>query len=473
MSLVLYNTLTRRKEPFAPAAPSKVRMYNCGPTVYSQAHIGNFRSFLMADTLRRWLEVSGYEVEQVMNLTDVGHLREEDEQDAGVDRMEVAARREKLDPWEIADKYIALFFRDLDALGIQRAHHYPRATEYIAEQIAMAEALVANGHAYVVDGEVSFSVESFPTYGQLSGNTPDELLAGARIDVNEDKRDPRDFALWKRDAKHIMQWDSPWGRGFPGWHLECSAMARSLLGDTLDIHTGGEDNIFPHHECEIAQSQSTTGQPFVKHWMHARFLQVDGGKMSKTLGNLYTVDELEAKGHPPVAVRYLLTRVHYRQVMNFTFDGLEQAAAAVRRLRLFASELDDLADGAAPGTPPRWVTEAGERFDAGMNDDLNASAALEGVFHLVNESHRLGPRGADAAAARVALDRFDRVLGVLAHEDGSVDDEIEQLIVERAAARDNKDWATADRIRDQLAEMGVELLDGKDGVKWRRTGVGS
>ena len=471
MPLVLHNTLTRKKEPFVPVVPGKVRMYNCGPTVYSPAHIGNFRSFLFADVLRRWLEVSGYQVAQVMNITDVGHLRDDAEE--GEDKLDAAARKERLDPLAIADKYAELFLSDLDKLGIQRAQHYPRATQYIPHMIAIIERLIAGGHAYVVGSDVYYSVATFPAYGKLSGNTGEDLVAGARVEVREAKRDPRDFALWKSDSHHLMQWDSPWGRGFPGWHIECSAMSRALLGEgTLDIHTGGEDNIFPHHECEIAQSEGAFAQPFVRYWMHARFLQVDGGKMSKSLGNLYTVGQLEELGHPPIAVRFALIRSHYRQVLNFTLDGLRQSAADVRRLRLFAAELQDSsARGSPTAEPPSWVREASAKFDAGMNDDLNLSAALDGVFSLLNDANRVKARGDDAAAALAALRRMDRVLGLLEQAPASVDAEVEALIAARNAARAARDFSTADSLRAKLAKMGVELLDGKDGVKWRRTGV--
>jgi cysteinyl-tRNA synthetase len=476
MSLVVYNTFSRRKEPFVPVRPPQVRMYNCGPTVYAQAHIGNFRAFLFADLLRRWLELHGLAVAQVMNITDVGHARDDDP-DAGEDKMDAAAQRERLDPWQIAEKYTELFFRDLDALGIVRADHYPRATQHIPQMIELIERLIETGHAYRVDGNVYFDVATFPRYGLLSGNTGDELLAGARIEVNEEKRDPRDFALWKTDPHHIMQWDSPFGRGFPGWHIECSAMSRALLGEgTLDIHTGGEDNVFPHHECEIAQSEGAFDVPFVKYWLHTRFLQVDGGKMSKSLGNLYTLDDLQQRGFPPVALRWLLLRGHYRQVLNFTWEGLEQSAAAVRRLRLFAAEMAEAAGEHAAGDTlpedaPDWVTGAWARFEQGLDDDFNTSGALDGTFSLLNEAHRAKAAGAEAAAALSALRRMDRVLGVLEEQPQMLDAEVEALIEQRNAARAAKDWGTADAIREQLAAQGIELLDGKEGVRWRRTGV--
>jgi len=476
MALVLHDTLQRRKVPFAPREPGRVRMYNCGPTVYSHAHIGNFRAFLFADILRRWLELSGYEVHQVMNITDVGHLR--DDADEGEDRMEIAAAREKLDPWRIAAKYTGIFMADVDRLRIQRAHEYPRATDYVPRMIEFIQGLIANGHAYRVEsGDVYYAVDTFPDYGRLSGNTGDDLIAGARVETRADKRDPRDFALWKTDPHHLMQWDSPFGRGFPGWHIECSTMSRALLGDELDIHTGGEDNVFPHHECEIAQSEGLTGRRFVRHWLHTRFLQVDGTKMSKSLGNLYTVTDLEERGHPPVAVRFALIRGHYRQVLNFTMEGLEQAAADVRRMRLFVDDMREAAGGARPGRPPGWLTEGVRRFEHAMDDDLNVSGALGGVFSLMNEARRAQAVGAEAACAVAAMERFDRVLGVLAPEGETEEDpafaaEIDALIEQRAAARAARDWATADRIRDELEERGIEVVDtGDGGVKWRRLGV--
>jgi len=472
VSFHLHDTLRRKKVRFEVLDPGKARLYHCGPTVYSEAHIGNFRTFLFTDVLRRWLELSGYQVTQVMNITDVGHLRDDDPE-AGADKMEEAARKEKLDPWRIAEKYTALFMADIDRLGMQRAHHYPRATTYVPQMLAQIERLVQRGHAYRAGGAVYYDVTSFPAYGQLSGNRGDDLIAGARVAVLEEKRDARDFALWKSDPHHLMQWDSPYGRGFPGWHIECSAMSQSLLGETLDIHTGGEDNIFPHHECEIAQAEGATGKPFARHWMHSRHLLVDGGKMSKSIGNLYTVGQLEQMGHPPVAVRLALLRSHYRQVLNFTLDGLREAAAMVRRVRLFADAMRAAADGAEPGPPPDWLLAAGRRFEQSLDDDLNTSGALDGLFTLLNEAHRASAKGPVAAAALATLQRFDRVFGLLevqGAQHDEMDAEVDDLIRRRTAARAAKDWGAADAIRDRLAALGIELFDGKDGkVHWRRT----
>ncbi|MFT7461999.1 MAG: cysteinyl-tRNA synthetase [Pseudohongiellaceae bacterium] len=472
MSFQLHDTLLRHKVPLTTAEPGKVRIYNCGPTVYGQAHIGNFRAFVFADMLRRWLEIAGYEVTQVMNITDVGHMRDEDPEH-GEDKMEAAALKEQLDPWKIAEKYTDLFLADVDLLRIQRAHQYPRATAFIPQMITQIEQLLERGHAYEAGGNIYFDVNSFEDYGLLSGNTGDDLIPGARVGVLNEKRDPRDFALWKRDKHHIMQWDSPFGRGFPGWHIECSAMGQHLLGETLDIHTGGEDNIFPHHECEIAQGQSATGKTFSRHWMHTRFLQVEGRKMSKSLGNLYTVEQLGEMGHSPVAVRFALLRAQYRQVINFTFDGLKEAANNVRRLRLFAEELEQRAAGSAAQDVPEWVAQCVARFDDSMNDDLNVSGALDGVFTLVHEGHRRQPEGAEAAAALVALRRFDRLLDVLRVDteasDGTEDQAIEELVQRRNQARADKNWAAADALRSELAALGVEMFDGKDGkASWRR-----
>jgi cysteinyl-tRNA synthetase len=477
MSFHLHDTMLGKKVALSTAEPGKVRIYNCGPTVYGAAHIGNFRSFLFADVLRRWLELAGYEVTQVMNITDVGHIRDDDP-DHGDDKIETAARKEQLDPWQIAEKYTELFLDDVDRLRIQRAHHYPRATDHIPQMITQIEQLLANGHAYEAGGNIYYDVTSFEPYGKLSGNTGDDLIAGARVGVLDEKRDPRDFALWKHDVHHIMQWDSPFGRGFPGWHIECSAMSQHLLGDTVDIHTGGEDNIFPHHECEIAQAEGATGNTFSKHWMHARFLQIEGRKMSKSLGNLYTIEQLAEMGYPAVAVRFAILRVQYRQVLNFTFDGLKEAAGNVRRLRLFAEELEKRAAGAEPGATPEWVAGCVARFDDSMNDDLNVSGALDGVFSLVNEGHRCGPEGADAAAALAALQHFDRLLDVLQPDpttaaDGQPDEAaIDELVRRRTQARADKDWSAADALRGELASLGIEVLDGQgDDVSWRRVQV--
>jgi cysteinyl-tRNA synthetase len=338
MVLTFHNTLTKRKEPFRPLEAGRVRMYNCGPTVYGRAHIGNFRTYLFADILRRWLEYRGFEVRQVMNITDVGHLT--DDADDGEDKLEVQARKEGRDPWQISRAYTEMFLADIVELGLRPAVSYPRASEHISEMLAIVEKLLREGYAYQVDGDVYFEVSKFPAYGRLSGNKIADLDAGARIEVREEKRHPADFALWKSDPHHIMKWESRFGPdGFPGWHIECSAMAMKHLGERIDVHTGGEDNIFPHHECEIAQSEAFTGKPFANYWIHAKFLQVDGGKMSKSLGNVYNLDDVLEKGFSPRALRFCLIRGHYRQPLNFTWDILKESAAALENLDDLAARL--------------------------------------------------------------------------------------------------------------------------------------
>ena len=471
MSFVVYNSLTRTKQPFRSLEPGVVRMYNCGPTVYSRPHVGNYRAFLFADTLRRWLEYCGYRVEQVMNITDVGHLT--DDGDEGEDKLEKQAKKDKLDPWEISRRVAQQFFADLAALGIRPAKVYPKASDHIPEMVEIIEGLIAKGHAYETGGNVYFDVSTFPEYGKLSGNRVDELEAGARIAVREDKRNPEDFALWKSDPAHIMKWSTRFGpHGFPGWHIECSAMSRKHLGDRLDIHTGGEDNIFPHHECEIAQTESFTGQPFATYWMHSKFLQVDGGKMSKSLGNVYTLDDVAAKGYSARQLRFALIRGHYGSPLNFTWDALKDAASAleglddlVRRLRR-ASKGDGAA--ATPESGAELLDEARRTFEDGMNDDLNVSRALPGLFAL--RSAALEGRLGSAVAERALefLTKANAVLGCIQVEDELLPADIEAQIAARQAARKAKDFKESDRIRDELLAKGIVLEDTPKGVVWRK-----
>jgi cysteinyl-tRNA synthetase len=475
MSFQVYNTLSKQKEPFQSLEPGLVRMYNCGPTVYSRAHIGNMRAYLFADTLRRWLELSEdprtgapYEVRQVMNITDVGHLTDDDSGE-GEDKIEAQARREKRDPWQISEQYAQLFFDDLAKLGCKPALVNPRASAHVPEMLEMIRALVASEHAYVAGADVYFDVSKFPRYGALSGNRVGALEAGSRVAVREEKRNPEDFALWKSDSHHLMKWPSEYGEhGFPGWHIECSAMSRKHLGDQLDIHTGGEDNIFPHHECEIAQSEAFSGKPFARYWMHTRFLQVDGGKMSKRLGNCYSLDDVVAKGYTARHLRYCLIRGHYRQPLNFTWGILEECRSAL-------DGLDDLvrslrAAEAAPG-PERgdeFARAARASFDAAMDDDLNTPSALAAVFELRSAAleDALGPAAARAALA--FLERVHAALGVLRLEQQSLDQRVEALIRARLAARKSKDFASADKLRVELTGLGIALEDTPRGVLWKR-----
>ena len=497
-----HDSLTREVRDFVPQEPGVVRMYNCGPTVYGKPQIGNWRSNVCWDVLRRALELGGFRVRQVMNITDVGHLTVDDVADAsGEDKMEFAARREHLDAWGVARKYTDYFFDVARKLNLRPAEQYPRATAHVPEMIAHIEELVRRGHAYATPtGNVYFSVATFPAYGRLSGNTVGDLDAGARVEVLDEKRDPADFALWKRDEKHQMQWDSPWGRGFPGWHIECSAMSRKYLGDTLDIHTGGEDNVFPHHECEIAQSEGLTGKPFVRYWLHTRFLLVDGAKMSKSKGTMYVMEDVEdhfgARGDRARlqqawrALRYYLLSAHYRVPMNFTWDALDSAAETVKSLDAMVRNLDEDVQCADRAEVEPACRRAGERFLAALKDDLNISAALAVVHEFrgfVNRTRPCSP--GDTHRIRAQIESFDSVLGLdlllgpdddgaapSADEGGRpsagastpADDGVNRLIAERQAARAARDFARADAIRKELAALGIVIEDTPQGVKWHR-----
>lgn len=464
----LYNTFTNQKENFAPLTPGIVRMYNCGPTVYGRSHIGNLRSFLFADVLRRWLEYKGLEVKQVMNITDVGHLV--DDADDGEDKMLAQAKKEKVDPWVIAERYTKAFLADLGELNFRPAMIYPRATDHIPEMLEMVAGLIKGGFAYEVAGDVYFDVSKFPAYGQLSGNRVEDLVAGSRIAVRAEKRNAADFALWKTDEKHLMKWDSPFGPdGFPGWHIECSAMARKHLGDQVDIHTGGEDNVFPHHECEIAQSEAFNGKQFARYWAHAKFLQVDGGKMSKSLGNVYVLDDITERGFEPRVLRYTLLRGHYRQPLNFTWGILEESRAAIENWDRLAQDLGRLSDDASAATRgEEHVASARTEFEAGMDDDLMIPRALGAMGTLRGAVGRGEVTGDAAREALELLRGVDTILGVIRFEEGSLDDSIQLRIDARGQARADKDWAESDRIRDELLAEGIALEDGPDGVVWRR-----
>jgi len=464
--LELYNTFTKKKETFETLEEGVVRMYNCGPTVYGRPHIGNLRSFFFADLLRRWLEYRGYEVKQVMNITDVGHLV--DDADAGEDKLDAQARREKLDPWEISERYAKQFLDDLEALGFRKAMAYPRATDHIPEMLEMVEGLVDSKNAYVVGGDVYFDVASFPAYGQLSGNRLEDLEAGSRIEVRDEKKNPADFALWKSDEHHLMKWPSPYGpHGFPGWHIECSAMARKHLGDQIDIHTGGEDNVFPHHECEIAQSEAFNKKRFSRFWMHAKFLQIDGGKMSKSLGNIYVLDDIIERGFEPRHLRFALLRGHYRQPLNFTWTVMEESRAFLENLDRMAQDLERLS-AADADAGVELVAKLRAEFEAAMDDDLSVPRAL-GTMGTLRGSVLAGDvSGQGARDALELLRGFDAVMGVVHFEAADLDSSIEERIAARVAAREAKEWAESDRIRDELLAEGISLEDGPDGTIWRR-----
>ncbi|MHC4954848.1 MAG: cysteine--tRNA ligase [Planctomycetota bacterium] len=470
----LHNSLTGKIEKFVPLREGEALLYHCGPTVYKRQHIGNFRAFMFADLLRRVFERFGYRVTQVMNITDVGHLTEDDVADAqGEDKLQKEAQARGVDPWQIARDVEATFHEDLAALHIQPAHIYPRATEHIPEMLAMIEALVESGHAYQVDGNVYFSLESFPQYGRLSGNTLEALDAGAsgRVEEREDKKNPHDFALWKHDEKHLMQWESKFGSGYPGWHIECSAMARKHLGDTIDIHTGGPDNKFPHHECEIAQSESVTGKPFVRYWMHCGWLEIGGSKMAKRAGKAYSIPELIGMGYDGRDLRYLMLKQHYRAPLPFTLELLDEAKRARATFSNFLGfELEKRPEGPEDPKITEAIDATRKRFNEALADDLNTSAAFAALHELMGAVNRAEPSAADAARVVEFFREADHVFGILddpkAAED--LDAEIEGLIGQRDAARAAKDFATSDRIRDELKARGIELIDTAQGTRWKR-----
>ncbi|HSS94359.1 MAG TPA: cysteine--tRNA ligase [Candidatus Dormibacteraeota bacterium] len=455
----LYSTLTRKKEDLVPLEPGVVRIYSCGPTVYRYVHVGNLRTFMLPDLLRRTLEYLGYRTEQVMNITDVGHLTD-DTFDRGEDKMLVSARLEAKSPEEIAAYYTNAFIEDAALVNIRAADHNPRATRYIPQMIELIKELIAKGHAYEVGGTVYYDIASFPAYGRLSRNTTDQLLAGSRGEVDPRKLHPGDFTLWKAAGEHRLQvWESPWGPGFPGWHIECSAMSMSILGERFDIHTGGADNVFPHHEAELAQSEGVTGHRVVNHWMHGGLLLLDGARMAKSAGNFFRATELVDQGFDPLAFRYMALQAKYRTKLTFSTDGLAGADRALRQLREKVAEW-----AAGDGTSNKEEAERFEaRFQAAIADDLDLPATMA----LVAEVVRSGLPGGDRARL---LQRWDRVLGL--DLDRTVKPTrlpagADTLLEAREKARATKDFASSDRLRAQLAELGVAVTDTSGGQRAR------
>jgi cysteinyl-tRNA synthetase len=465
VSLKVFNTLGRRLVDFEPRERGHPRMYTCGPTVYNVVHIGNLRTFLWEDVLRRHLVSRFGRITQVMNLTDVDDKTIRGAAEAGQSLSDFTAR------------YADLFFRDVDRLGIERVEHYPRATDHIAEMRELTAKLLEKRHAYESEGSVYFRIATFPDYGKLSGIDLTQARRGERVADDEyEKEDVKDFVLWKAGKPGEPSWPSPWGPGRPGWHIECSAMSMRYLGRHFDIHTGAVDNIFPHHENEIAQSEAATGETFVDVWLHAEHLIVDGEKMAKSKGNFWTLDDVLARRNDPTAVRYLLLSVPYRRKLNFTWDALAGAAAAADRVRSAAVRIDEVAGSgtqkpgafAAAARTERFVAD----FEAAMDDDLNTSEALGTLFPFLREINAaidggtLDAQGAAAAAA--GLRRIDAVLGLLPARDEALPAEIEAAIAARNAARGRRDFATSDRIRDELAGKGIVLEDGPAGTRWKR-----
>ncbi len=477
MTLRFHNTLTRTVQDFEPAEEGHVRMYTCGPTVYERAHIGNFRAFAWEDLLRRYLKWRGYRVTQVMNLTDVDDRTIQAAIDRGVSLEQVTA------------PVTETFFEDWETLGLEPVEHNPRATGHVPQMIDLVRRLEEGGFTYEKDGSVYFAIDRFPGYGRLANIDPEALRVGGRVegDENYPKENPRDFVLWKGGARgdegDVAVWGSPWGPGRPGWHLECSAMAMEYLGETLDIHTGGVDNIFPHHVNEIAQSEAATGKPFSRWWLHAEHLLSEGEKMSKSVGNFYTIESLVDRGHRPSAIRYLLLSAHYRTQLNFTLEGLKDADRAVGRLFEFRRRLAETPSTDDPGVDAPDLEGLAnswrESFTEALDDDLNASDGLGATFTMVREANLALDSAATASTAglealEAALGDFDAVFGVLSLRDGeetSGSAELEEWVVQRiaarAAARAGRDFGRADAIRDELLDRGVALEDGPSGTRWK------
>jgi cysteinyl-tRNA synthetase len=478
----LYNTLSRALEEFRPSN-TRVGVYACGPTVYRPPHIGNFRTFVFNDVLHRYLEWKGWNVTFVMNLTDV-----EDKIIGGAVEKDVRIG-------EITAPVVESFFRDLETLGIRPADRYPRATDHIEDMVGLVRRLVDNGHAYVRDGSVYYDISSFADYGKLSRIDFAGMRTGAGLATREggidsdeyEKQDARDFALWKsakdEDRRAGAAWTTPWGEGRPGWHIECSAMSMAVLGETLDIHTGGEDLIFPHHEDEIAQSEGATGSAFVRFWLHVTHLKVNGQKMSKSLRNDYRIGDLTERGFTPAAIRLQLLQAHYRNELNFSFDGLKDAHTAVQRLVDFRRRLDEtsVSENAAASTLPALASDALARFEAAMDDDLHTPNALAVVFPFVRDVNAAldaahSVTATDLAAARNAIDRMDDVLGVIAiaRRDSAHADEgfvrwVEERLEARQAARRRRDFSAADSIREELTAAGVLVEDTAQGARWKKS----
>jgi cysteinyl-tRNA synthetase len=473
----LHNTLSGETEPFVSQKSGEVSMYTCGPTVYDYAHIGNCRTFVFQDILRRFLKLRGFRLTHVMNLTDVD------------DRIIANAAAKGVSIREYSQKFVEAFFEDCKTLSIESPEHWIRATDYIDDMVQLIQRLQEKTYTYTGDGSIYYRIAKFPAYGKLSKIDVSGIQAGARVDNDRyEKESARDFALWKAPKPGEHFWETPIGRGRPGWHIECSAMAMKFLGETLDIHTGGIDLVFPHHENEIAQSEAATGKPFVRYWLHAEHLLVEGEKMSKSLGNFFTLRDLFAKSHKPSALRFALASVPYRRQLNFTFDGLQQAASAVERLRNFSDRLAQgkFPAGQQPGMAAR-IAQAKEDFDAGLSDDLNTARALAAAYDFVREANIAMDKGefrqGDVAAAQEFLATFDRVFAVLQDNDadklqalgygdgsGALSDaEVEKLIEERQAARKRRDFAASDKIRKELSDRGIIIEDNRDGsVHWKR-----
>ncbi|MFR3156024.1 MAG: cysteine--tRNA ligase [Christensenellales bacterium] len=454
--LKLYNTLTRKKEEFVPLKKGTVKMYSCGPTVYNYAHIGNMRAYIFMDTLRKVLKYNGYKVKHVMNITDVGHLVSD--ADEGEDKMAKTARIENRSVYEIAKEYTDAFMKDIKALNIDTPEHIAKATEHIREMEIYVNDIVKNGYAYETSKGVYFDTSKLPNYGKmLSNNNIDDLKAGARVEVDTEKRNPQDFALWiKAPKEHIMKWNSKWGLCYPGWHIECSAMSRKYLGDKFDIHTGGVDHIPIHHENEIAQSIGATGHNLANYWMHVEFLLIDGGKMSKSLGNVYTLNDLKAKGIDALSYRYFTYSSHYRNKLNFTWDAIKSAKNSLNKLR----DMIALHKGVNKKIDKNIISKYEEQFLDAINDDMNMPVAISIVWEIAKEKEKSND-------FYELIKKFDSVLSLDLDkndkEDINIPEDIKLILNERKDARKNKNFAKSDELRDKLKELGYIVKDTKDG----------
>lgn len=464
MSIMIYNSMTRQKEKFVPLEENKVKMYVCGPTVYNYIHIGNARPAIVFDTVRRYFEYKGYEVTYVLNFTDVD------------DKIIAAAKETGEAVQSLTNRYIDAYLEDVSALGVKKATYHPRVTETIDEIIAFIEGLIEKGYAYVVDGDVYFKPRAFEGYGKLSAQSIDELRSGARIRIGEKKEDPLDFALWKEAKEGEIAWDSPWGKGRPGWHIECSAMAKKYLGKTIDIHAGGQDLTFPHHENEIAQSEALNDAVFANYWMHNGYINIDNEKMSKSLGNfILTKDIIEQ--YDPMVVRFFMLSVHYRNPINFTDELLQSAKNSFGRIKISYENLEHRKKTSTnlASDSDKWlekITASKEAFEAAMDDDFNTANAITVLFELSKEANLyLEENQTDLEvleAFQKTMDTILEVLGITLTTDALLDEEIEALIEEREVARKERNFARADEIRDALKEQGIILEDTPQGVRWRR-----
>jgi len=481
MGLQVYNTLTRTKEIFTPLTEGFVGMYVCGPTVYGHSHLGHAKSYVAFDVIVRYLRHTGYRVLYVQNITDVGHLT--DDADEGEDKLIKQARVDRVHPMQLAETYTQSYVQDMDALNVLRPDIVPRATGHITEQIAMIEVLLEKRMAYEANGSVYFDVAKFAGYGKLSGRNVDDMTAGARVEVKQEKKHPADFALWKKaEPGHIMRWPSPWGEGFPGWHIECSAMSMKYLGSSFDIHGGGLENQFPHHECEIAQSEGASGKPFARYWLHNNMVTVDGRKMGKSLGNFLTLKDAFKKWDPQV-VRFFILQSHYRSTLDFSGEAVEGAAAGYEKLANTIRNLRDRSRSAGPdGSDPGIALDRfDQEFRAAMDDDFNTPQAVAVLFDLAREINQA--LSVEKAYARPSLEAIEQwfllhagtILGIMtdakgerANDDRAVASMMDLLIGIRAQIRAQKLWALSDQIRDGLAKIGIILEDKKTGSSWKR-----